>query len=67
MASAAAGSAFSTLIDLKDSENNCDNENERQRKLLLQIQKTKWLAQHGKLSGSSSAGSGFSEKSMGQG
>ena len=66
MASAAAGSAFSTLIDLKDSEN-LDNENERQRKLLLQIQKTKWLAQHGKLSGSSSAGSGFSEKSMGQG
>ena len=43
-----AGSALAAFIDLKDSEDQ-DVEKERQRKFLLQIQRTKWLAQHGKL------------------
>lgn len=59
--SAGAGSAFAALIDLKDSDES-ETDRERQRKLLLQIQKTKWLAQHGKLTTSTSATSGLSEK-----
>ena len=61
VASAAAGSAFAALIDMKDSDES-DFEKERQRKLLLQIQRTKWLASHGKISGSSSIASGFSSE-----
>ena len=59
--SAGSSSAFAALIDLKDSDES-ETDRERQRKLLLQIQKTKWLAQHGKLTTSTSATSGLSEK-----
>lgn len=44
----APGTALAAFVDLKDSEDQ-DVEKERQRKFLLQIQRTKWLAQHGKL------------------
>lgn len=66
VASAAAGSAFSAFIDLRDnSEADQDVEKERQRKFLAQIQRTKWLAQHGKSgatgsTANSSSISGFS-------
>lgn len=54
MASAAAGSALAAFIDLRDSGEDHDldrsqGDKERQRKFLLQLQRTKWLAQHGKL------------------
>ena len=48
MTSATTAGALAAFIDLKDSEDQ-DVEKERQRKFLLQIQRTKWLAQHGKL------------------
>ena len=57
---AAAGSAFAAFIDLKDSEDQDVGEKERQRKFLLQIQRTKWLAQHGKVAKATSGGSGAS-------
>lgn len=46
---AAAGSALAAFIDLRDTSEDQDQEKERQRKFLLQIQRTKWLAQRGKL------------------
>ena len=59
-AAAAAGSAFAAaFIDLRDSTSEIasssaatdqDTDPERQRKFLLQIQRTKWMAAHGKLS-----------------
>ena len=65
MASAAAGSALAALIDLRDSGGEdhggldaglsglSQGDKERQRKFLLQLQRTKWLAQHGKLANNS--------------
>lgn len=54
MASAASGSALAAFIDIRDSGEDQDldrgqGDKERQRKFLLQLQRTKWLAQHGKL------------------
>ena len=56
MASAAASgsSALAAFIDIRDSGEDQDldrgqGDKERQRKFLLQLQRTKWLAQHGKL------------------
>ena len=62
MASAAAGSALAAFIDLRDSTEGgtadhhpdlSQGDKERQRKFLLQLQRTKWLAQHGKLANNS--------------
>ena len=63
VASTAAGSALAAFIDLRDSgggapEADPDSglshgDKERQRKFLLQLQRTKWLAQHGKLANNS--------------
>ena len=64
VASAAAGSALAAFIDLRDSGSGAaeagdhhpdlsQGDKERQRKFLLQLQRTKWLAQHGKLANNS--------------
>jgi len=53
--SATTAGALAAFIDLKDSEDQ-DVDKDRQRKFLLQIQRTKWLAQHGKLPQTGSTG-----------
>ena len=60
MASSSGPGTFAAFIDLRPDSSDAsladqdqDVEKERQRKFLLQIQRTKWLAQRGKLSKSS--------------
>ena len=56
---AAAGSAFAAFIDLNaEDQDQVAGEKERQRKFLLQIQRTKWLAQHGKMAAGATSGNG---------
>lgn len=55
----AGNTALAALMDLRDTETSTD-EDDRQKKLLLQLQRTKWLAQHGKLAKSSTANSSSS-------
>lgn len=61
-AAASGSSALAAFIDIRDSGEDQDldrgqGDKERQRKFLLQLQRTKWLAQHGKLASDKSAGS----------
>ena len=59
---ASGSSALAAFIDIRDSGEDQDldrgqGDKERQRKFLLQLQRTKWLAQHGKLASDKSDGS----------